>query len=149
MLEYGADVHIQHDYALRHSAIRGHSSVVTKLLECGADVHANDDEALRCCASNGNGNGNGNLECGANMHARDDEALRHSASNNHLLIVNKLLENGANLYSNDASILTKLRNNFNDKLANVILPYCTSDDYHFFPDYYIREKVIPTKSANN
>jgi len=53
LLEQGADVHAENDYALRWAAINGHTKVVKLLLEQGADVHVRDDLALRCAAEYG------------------------------------------------------------------------------------------------
>ena len=50
LIENGADVYAQNDYALRCSAEMGHLEVVRFLLENGADIHAQDDCALRWSA---------------------------------------------------------------------------------------------------
>src|SRR3989344_2681519 len=53
LLDQGADIHANHDLALRWSACSGHLPVVQYLLEQGADIHAENDCALRLSARNG------------------------------------------------------------------------------------------------
>lgn len=36
---------------------------------------------------------------------------------------------------------------FDEELANIVLERCASDDYGYFPDWYIREKVVFLKKA--
>lgn len=36
---------------------------------------------------------------------------------------------------------------FNEELADIVLGYCTMDDYSYFPDCYIRKKVLFLKKA--
>lgn len=47
MLDAGADVHAQEDWALQWAAERGDEKIVKLLLSAGADVHAWDDGPLR------------------------------------------------------------------------------------------------------
>lgn len=122
---------------------------VTKLLKNGVNVHMHNDFALRYgAASNRLEIVNKLLEYGANVHARDDAALRRAISCGNFLIVSALLENGANLYCRNKLILQNFKKNFNEELARVLLPYCNSDDYIYFPSEYIRTRIVPTKSAN-
>lgn len=53
-------------------------------------------------------------------------------------------------WSRNNTILKDLQNKFTKELdlADVILPYCDVEDYQYFPDVYIKERIIPTKSAN-
>lgn len=53
LLEAGADVHAENDYALRLASENGYTEVVELLLEAGADVHAQNDYALRWASTNG------------------------------------------------------------------------------------------------
>ena len=53
LIEMGADVHADDDYALRWAAEYGHLDVVRYLIERGADVHAGDDWALGWASRNG------------------------------------------------------------------------------------------------
>ena len=51
LIDAGADVHAENDFALREASYCGRTQVVKLLLDAGADVHANKDLAL-CLASN-------------------------------------------------------------------------------------------------
>jgi len=53
LVEQGADLHAQNDYALRLAAENGHLKVVKYLLEQGANLHTKNDYALRWAAENG------------------------------------------------------------------------------------------------
>ena len=53
LLDYGADLHVDNDYALISAAGEGHLAIIKLLLYHGADLHANNDEALRWAATNG------------------------------------------------------------------------------------------------
>lgn len=82
LLEAGANVHFNSDYALEHSADNSHSSIVSKLLEYGADVHADNDYALKWSAYNGNLSIVSKLlEYDADVHVENDRALRWGAKN--------------------------------------------------------------------
>jgi len=50
LVEQGADLHAQNDYALRLAAENGHLKVVKYLLEQGANLHADNEKALRLAA---------------------------------------------------------------------------------------------------
>ncbi len=53
LVEKGANIHADDDYALRYSARYGHFQVVKYLVENGANIHANDDLALHWSAECG------------------------------------------------------------------------------------------------
>ena len=53
LLEAGADVHVDNDYALKWASMNGYEGVVRLLLEAGADVHADNDLALGLASANG------------------------------------------------------------------------------------------------
>jgi len=102
LLDQGADIHDDNDWALRESAFYGYLEIVKFLLTQGANIHADDDYALREAATNGH------LETvkylltqGSNIHAKDDEALRYSAISDHLETVKCLVTNGANVHTNN------------------------------------------------
>jgi ankyrin repeat protein len=44
LLKKGADVHVDHDWALRYATANGHKAIVKLLLEYGADVKTNPQE---------------------------------------------------------------------------------------------------------
>jgi len=66
LIECGADIHVNHEYALRWACKNGYLEVVKFLVESGADIHV-------CC----------------------EYPLRFAAKNGHLEVVNFLVENGA------------------------------------------------------
>jgi ankyrin repeat protein len=53
LIEQGANIHANNDWALRWSARYGQLEIIKYLVEQGADIHADDDEALRESAENG------------------------------------------------------------------------------------------------
>ena len=102
LIEKGANIHANNDFALEWNAENGHLDVVKYLIEKGADVHANDNYALRWSAYNGHLDVVKYLiENGADVHADNDCALKLSASNNHLDVVKYLVENGSDVHAND------------------------------------------------
>lgn len=154
LLQHGANLHVLNDCPLRWSAHNGHLDVVTKLLEFGANIDAGKDthfcSALEFSVRGGHLDIMAKLlECGADVHANDDGALQFSATNQHLDIMAKLLESGVNIYSCDNKILEQLKANFNERMADIMLPYCEPHDYKFFPRAYICKKICPTKNANS
>ena len=106
LLEKGANIHADDDYALRWSARNEHIEVVKLLLEKGANIHADNDYALRWSAKNGHIEVvKLLLEKGANIHADDDYALRLSACYGQIEVVKYLLEKGANIRAQDDDAL--------------------------------------------
>ena len=53
LIEEGANIHANRDYAFRYASDNGHTETVKVLLKHGADVHAYDDEALKWASNNG------------------------------------------------------------------------------------------------
>lgn len=147
LLRLGANVHVDSDYALQRCVKNRNACAVKCLLECGANVHIHDDYPLRwsaykchlelvVCL----------LEYGADVHACNDNALRLCIISQGLEIATTLLEWGADVHCDDDVILMRMQKNFDEEVANVIFPYCSSEDYHYFPDDYIKSK-ISVKSA--
>jgi hypothetical protein len=96
LLKLGADVHADHDAALRWAAASGKMETVALLLDRGADVHAAYDFALRWAAANGHTETvRVLLDHGADIHAKNDEALQNAAYSNHIETVRLLEERGA------------------------------------------------------
>ncbi|KAJ3279009.1 hypothetical protein HK104_001851 [Borealophlyctis nickersoniae] len=96
MLEIGADVHDDSDWALAEAAKYGHEDVLQMLLAAGADVHGDDDRALREAAANGHMSVlHILLGAGADVHARGDEALSRAVSGRHVEAIESLLAAGA------------------------------------------------------
>lgn len=68
-------------------------------------------------------------EHGADVHAKHDFALRYSASAGYANIVIKLLECRADIHCNNRALLKQVKINFSESIADLILPYCCSDDH--------------------
>lgn len=167
LLENGANVHATDATdATSHSpmtcaAERGYLELVAVLLKYDANVDANDganddandganDDAklLQFCVRYGYAKIISILLAnGVDIHRDDDYALRISVIYGFLDIVKELLEYGANMYANGAIILINLQKNFSRSMADVLLPYCSAQDYGYFPDAYIKDRITPTKSA--
>jgi len=47
LIEHGADIHIDNDYALRYASKNRHVKIIKYLLAHGANVHVNNDRPLR------------------------------------------------------------------------------------------------------
>lgn len=153
LLEYGANVHANNDYALRFSAKNGRLDIMTALLKLGANV--NVDEGARFYSALESSSENGHLpvvtallEADVDVHGDDDCALRLSVASQRFEIMKVLLEYGANLHCCNKAILKGLQQNFSEQIADIVLPYCDANDYEYFPQDYIRARIIPTKGAN-
>lgn len=165
LLKRGANVHAYDDAALIMSAQRGYSRIVTVLLKNGANVHADGDAVLRASIVNFNVETViVLLEYGANANAQIKYRSRYihclnlviykyfaattvNIANDCLKIIAKLLECGSDVYAMNKYILKQIKKTFSKDLADIILPYCQSDDYCFFPDAYIKERIVPTKGS--
>lgn len=89
----------------------------------------------------------------ADVHTDDGFALRTSALHHHTKIFKMLLENNACIHDNNDEILKGFQINvqeiFKTNIADVALQYCDIDDYKYFPSWYIKTKIVPTKNARN
>ena len=133
-LQHGADIHANHDGALRLAAGNGYTDTVKVLLDRGADIHAYDELALRWAAKYALELPSGRpqaalrpgakpsqaepsrakthaetvkllLDRGADIHAEDDQALLNAAENGNTEIVKLLLDRGADIHAvNDAAL---------------------------------------------
>ena len=106
LVEIGASVHSQHDWALIEASHYGHLEVVKYLVKEGANIHSQHDRALI------NASGNGHLDIvkylvkeGANIHGLNDHALILASENGHLDIVKYLVENGADIHAGNDEAL--------------------------------------------
>ncbi len=106
MLSKGADIHTDND-ALRFASIHGHLEVIKYLVEHGADIHAEDDYALRLAGLNGHLDILKYLvEHDADIHADDDAALGWASLKGHLEVIKYLVEQGADIHAqNDYSLI--------------------------------------------
>ena len=102
LINRGADIHAENDYAVRYASYRGYLDVVKYLVENKANIHAKDDYAVRFAS------GGRHLEVvkflvdkGANIHAKDDYALRCASICGYLDIVEFLVSNGADIHADN------------------------------------------------
>ena len=102
LIDEGADVHADNDYALHFACFSGQLELVKLLLHCGADIHANDDcddgGALQWASTYGH------IEIvrllidsGADVNANGDYALRCALGNDKFEVAKFLLDHGANV----------------------------------------------------
>lgn len=100
---------------------------------------------------------------------KNNGTTANNMGDDYLKVVAVLLEHGADVYVNNGFILKRICNNIDDDvdaddddadapeqpykefykdLADVLLPYCQSDAYCYFPSSYIKENVVATKGSN-
>ncbi len=99
LVQEGADIHAQDNYALNTSADRGYLPIVKYLVEeCGADIFRDNNIVMKWAL------GQGQLsvvkylvEQGISIHANDDYALKTSVEEDQRDIVEYLLLQGADL----------------------------------------------------
>jgi len=102
LLDAGADVHAQDDYALRWASYRGHIKVVKLLLDAGANVHTRNNGALQGASYNGHTDiVKLLLDAGADVHAKNDKALQWASYYGYIEIVKLLLDAGADVHAQD------------------------------------------------
>lgn len=107
--------------ALYLAACYGRINIITFLLEHGADIHADNDYALASAAQNGHLDTVKFLvEHGSDINASNDVALRTAVKNEHLHIVKYLVEHGANVHANNNEVFHTLNNNSNLDIARYL-----------------------------
>lgn len=172
LLNGGANVHVKDNLALFMAARRGHAQMVTLLLERGADLHARNDTVLQDTILRSGANCHPNmssaysetikilLEYGANLHANNKEILENLRTQFKSLKKPNVIDSFTNCSRGNEAIDVTLasfkscRDTDSTKqhyvycLAGAILPYCCEDDYGYFPNEYIKTKIVPTKGAN-
>ena len=121
LLEKGADIHADNDYALQYSARCGYLDIVKFLIEeKGADVHANYNKAIRSSIKYNHLNVVKYIikEGGGNIHANNDEAFILSIEYNHFDIIKFLLESGANIHAqNDYALYISAENGYSERFS--------------------------------
>ena len=139
LLEKGADIHVDDDYALRWASKNGHFDIVKFLVENGADVHAWNNHALRLASENGHFDIVKYLvENGADIHANYDYALMVVAGAGCLPIVQYLVQSGANIHANDNAALryASLNKHFD------VVKFLSKKEYSDNGNYYSLKKVF-------
>lgn len=83
-----------------------------------------------------------------------------NTNSHNLRVVTRLLTLGVSLHRKchapgiiSVSILENMKRRFNKQIADIIIPFCHSDDHHYFPEAYLDEYFKTTqvliKSANS
>jgi ankyrin repeat protein len=124
LLDLGADIHTNNDYALSWAAHNGYADIVKLLLDYGANVHAFNDQAL-CWASE-----SGHfkviqilIDYGANIHIFQDEPLRLASMNGYYRIVELFLASGADIHAFDDDAVKLARANGHDTIVDLLMNY--------------------------
>lgn len=122
LLERGADANAMN--VLRKVAKNGPVEIVQLLLEYGTDVHINDDKALILAARYDNTKiVELLLHFGANILAQGNEALKMACKYAKLDTIKVLLENGANVHINHDEPLFLAVKRDNVQIAKLLLEY--------------------------
>lgn len=106
LIDRGADIHVNNDYALQWASTNGCLDIVKFLVEKNADIHTDNDCALRAASIGGHLNIIKYLvEIGADIHVLDECALRFASLGGHLSVVQYLVEMGADIHAdNDCAL---------------------------------------------
>jgi ankyrin repeat protein len=130
LLEHGADVHANGDYALRTAAGNGHKAVCRLLIEHGADVHAGDEIALRWASISGHeAVCRLLLEHGADVHANDGDALLKAADNGREDVCRLLLEHGADVHARDDGALRWASISGHEAVCRLLIEHGAGGEY--------------------
>lgn len=130
LLKHGANVHFKNDYALRWSIIFGYTKMCAILLEHGANIYCNDCEILKKIMKDANTD-EVNANASVGMFSMD-YGMFYSSSQ---FVIAAPKPAPVQVY-------------FDQQLASMLFPYCSSDDYKYFPSDYIQTKFVSTKSAH-
>ena len=142
LIENGADVHAENDYALCWASGNGHLRIVELLLENGADVHAFNDSALRYASRYGYLQIVELLiENGADVHAVDDYALRLASYSGHVQIVELLLKNCANVHARDGYALRHAVHYGHLQVVELLKRYSNMEDVTIKVDKDIKDRI--------
>ena len=102
LVERGADILLNNNYAVQWASEYGFLAVVKFLVNKGADIRANNDYALRMASANGHlAIVKFLLKKGANIHASNDVPLQWASKYGYTVVVKYLLEKGANIHAGD------------------------------------------------
>lgn len=153
LLEYGTNTCNYCDEAFRLAVTYDYKEIVSALLQYNLrkSIEKNYvDDALQIAAKYGHTKMiEILLEYGYDINVDDGKPLRLSVAYSNPEVIGTLLGHGANVYCCDKEILKNLQKYFSEQKADVIFEYCNADDHHYFPVSYVKNKVVPTKSARN
>jgi hypothetical protein len=151
LVEKGADIHVDNDYALLFSAENGHLDVVKYLIEKNGDLDISIEWALLLSAENGH------LEVVKYLFELRDNSrivndiLRSSARNGHLDVVKYLVEEcGADIHSADECALChSAENGHLDIVIYLVEGACTTGFVAQGADIHARNDYALLLSAEN
>ena len=108
LVENGANIHDEDDFAFLMACGYGHLKTVKYLNEQGANMHVKNGRSLI------NASRSGHLavvkyliRCGLDIHSEDDASLILATLNNHLSVVKYLIDNGCNINAENNLLLIK------------------------------------------
>ena len=134
VLDRGADIHFDNDWALRLASKNGHLETVGLLLNSGANIHANYNEAFRWAIQKGHFETvELLLDRGANINADNNGALSWASKYGDLETVQFLLDKGADINVDALYMASKNRH-----LEIVKLLIDRGVDIHAFDNYALR-----------
>ena len=100
LIQYGANIHVDDDYAIQLALYNEHIEVVKLLIECRANVHANNDHVIKLASHIGNFDlAILLINNGGDIHNDNDCAIRIASYCGHVKVVKLLIEYGANIHA--------------------------------------------------
>jgi len=126
LLDAGADVNAQDDFALRSAVTVGRAETAAVLLARGANVHADNDYALRIAAAAGDAVLTSLLlSSGAHVHAEENKALRVAAGTaGSAAVVATLLAHGADARARDDESLRQATRAGHADVVVALIAHC-------------------------
>ena len=121
LIDNGADVTADDNYAIRRASDNGHLEVVKLLIANGADVTADNNQAIRDASNNGH------LEVvkllidnGADVNANNNEAIRWASDNGHLEIVKLLIDAGADVTADNNYAISRASDSGHTEIVELL-----------------------------
>ena len=121
LIDNGADVTADNNYAIRNASREGHTEIVKLLIDAGADVTARDNYAIRYATYNGH------LEivkllidAGADVTAVDNQAIRYASYNGHIEVVKLLIDNGADVNAKNNEAIREASENGHIEVVDLL-----------------------------
>lgn len=121
LIEKGADLHAEDDFAIGHAARLGNMDFLDFLIENGANVRAGGDRALRTAAAHGRLAALKRLhEKGSDPYAGNGTALVDAAAQGHMGVVKYLVEQGVKPTGPDHPSIHSARHHGFDEIADYL-----------------------------
>ena len=127
-LENDANIHYNNDMAVGYAARCGYLKIIKKLIDYGADVRADDDYAFRTAAENNCLNVVKYLKdtFDVNIEADDNSAIKEASFNGHAEMVLYLIENGANVNAERGMALINAANSNHLDVVKLLIKHGAS-----------------------